>query len=57
MLEGLRYLWHTRLILLIGLMAGGINAAWSGYLIVLALYAVRPGPLGLAALPMACSWQ
>lgn len=46
-LTGLRYLRHNRLILTIGLMAGCINAAWSGYLIVLALYAVKPGPLGL----------
>ncbi|GCE29730.1 MFS transporter [Dictyobacter alpinus] len=49
MLEGLCYLWHTRLILTISLMAGVINAAWSGDLIVMALYAVKPGPLDLAA--------
>ncbi len=46
-LEGLRYLWNERLLLTIALMAGIINACWSGYLVVLVLYAVAPGPLGL----------
>ncbi|GCE08161.1 MFS transporter [Dictyobacter aurantiacus] len=47
--EGLRYLWHERLLLAIAVMAGIINACWSGYLVVMALYAVAPGPLGLSA--------
>lgn len=46
-LEGLRYLWNERLLLMIALMAGIINACWSGYLVVMVLYAVAPGPLGL----------
>jgi len=46
-LEGLRYLLSERLLLTIALMAGIINACWSGYLLVMVLYAVAPGPLGL----------
>lgn len=46
-LEGLRYLWNERLLLMIALMAGIINACWSGYLVVMVLYAIAPGPLGL----------
>lgn len=48
-LEGLRYLWNERLLLTIALMAGVINACWSGYLVVMVLYAPAPGPLGLTA--------
>lgn len=46
-LEGLRYLWNEHLLLTIALMAGIINACWSGYLVVMVLYAVVPGPLSL----------
>lgn len=46
-LEGLHYLKRERVLLAIGLMAGAINACWSGYLVIMALDAVAPGPLGL----------
>jgi MFS family permease len=48
-LEGLHYLWNQKLLLAIGLMAGVINACWEGYLVVMVLYAVKPGPLGLTS--------
>ena len=49
-LDGLRYLLNERLLLTIALMGGIINACWSGYLIVMVLYAVAPGPLDLTTL-------
>ena len=43
-------LWNEWLLLTIGLMAGAINACWEGYLVVMVLSAVRPGPLDLTSL-------
>jgi len=46
-LDGLRFLRRQRMLWVIGLMAAVINACWSGYVAILVLYAVAPGPVGL----------
>ncbi|MDQ2715139.1 MAG: MFS transporter, partial [Chloroflexota bacterium] len=46
-LDGLRFLGRQRMLWVIGLMAAVINACWSGYVAILVLYAVAPGPVGL----------
>ncbi|MBA2285224.1 MAG: MFS transporter [Ktedonobacteraceae bacterium] len=46
-LDGLRFLRGQRMLWVIGLMAAVINACWSGYVAILVLYAVAPGPVGL----------
>lgn len=45
--EGVRFLWSHQVLWILGIMAGVINACWGGYLAVLVLYAVAPGPVGL----------
>ncbi len=47
MLEGVRFLWRSRVLQTIAIMAAVINACWSGYLAVLVLYVIKPGPVGL----------
>ncbi len=47
---GIRFLWNTRVLRTLGLMAAVINACWSAYLTILVLYAVAPGPMGLTAI-------
>lgn len=47
--EGVRFLWNHQVLWMLGVMAGVINACWGGYLAILVLYAVAPGPMGLTA--------
>ncbi len=59
-IDGVRFLWKLPILRAIGLMAGTINACWGGYLAILVLYAVAPGPMKLSAseygiLLMGCS--
>jgi MFS family permease len=46
-LEGVRFLWKLPVLRTIAIMAAVINACWSGYLAVLVLYAIKPGPVDL----------
>lgn len=48
-LDGVRFLWNRQVLRALGWMAGVINACWGGYLAILVLYAVAPGPVGLTA--------
>ncbi len=45
--EGLRYLWHHRLLRTLAIMVGTMNLASSATFAVFVLYAVSPGPMGL----------
>lgn len=47
--ESVRFLWSHHVLWMLGVMAGIINACWGGYLAILVLYAVAPGPMGLTA--------
>lgn len=46
-LEGIRFLRNHLVLLVLGIMSGVINACWEGYLVIMVLYAVAPGPMGL----------
>jgi MFS family permease len=47
-IDGMRFLWKLPILRAIGLMAGVINACWGGYLAILVLYVVAPGPMKLS---------
>lgn len=46
--EGLRFLWKDRLIRDLTLFTASMNLFWSGWGVLIVLYAVRPGPMGLS---------
>lgn len=46
--EGLRYLWHHRVLRTLALMVGVMNLAATATGAILVLYAVSPGPMGLS---------
>lgn len=46
--DGIYFLWKRRVLWSIGIMAGVINACWSGYLAIFVLFAVKPGPMHLS---------
>lgn len=45
--EGLRFLWKDRLIRDLTLFTASMNLFWSGWGVLIVLYAVKPGPMGL----------
>jgi MFS family permease len=47
--EGLRYLWHHRLLRTLALLVGGMELSVMATVAVLPVYAVEPGPMGLSA--------
>ncbi|MEO7002586.1 MAG: MFS transporter [Ktedonobacterales bacterium] len=49
LLDGFRVLLRQRILLTLAVMAAVINACWSAWMAVFALYAVAPGPLRLTA--------
>ncbi len=46
--EGLRFLWKDRLIRDLTLFTASMNLFWSGWGVLIVLYAVKPGPMGLS---------
>ena len=46
--EGLRYLWHHRVLRTLAIMVGVLNLASTAAFAVVVLYAVSPGPMGLS---------
>jgi MFS family permease len=46
--EGLRFLWKDRLIRDLTLFTASMNLFWSGWGVLIVLYAVEPGPMGLS---------
>ena len=48
--EGLRYLWHHRVLRTLAIMVGVMNLASSAVFAIFVLYAVAPGPMGLSEL-------
>ncbi|HSK89628.1 MAG TPA: MFS transporter, partial [Anaerolineales bacterium] len=46
--EGLRFLWKDRLLRDLTLFTASMNLFWSGWGVLIVLYAVRPGPMGLS---------
>lgn len=46
--EGLRYLWHHRVLRTMAFMVGVMNLASTATLALFPIYAVKPGPLGLS---------
>lgn len=48
--EGLRFVWHHRLLRTLGLVLGGLSFGYGAGIAVLPLYAVAPGPMGLSEL-------
>ena len=45
--QGLRYVWHERMLRTLLLIAGAATIAWAAWLAVIVVYAVAPGPMGL----------
>jgi len=45
--EGVRFLWHHRILRTLALMVAVMSACWSAFFSLLVLYAVAPGPLGM----------
>lgn len=45
LIEGLRFLWHDRLIRNLTLFTASMNLFWAGWVALFVLYAVRPGPM------------
>ena len=46
--EGLRFLWKQRLIRDLTVFTASMNLFWSGWGVLIVLYAVKPGPMGLS---------
>lgn len=46
--EGIRFLWNDRLIRDLTLFTASMNLFWSGWGVLIVLYAVGPGPMGLS---------
>jgi MFS family permease len=46
--EGLRFLWKDRLIRDLTLFTASMNLFWSGWGVLIVLYAVKPGPMALS---------
>jgi MFS family permease len=45
--DGLRFLWGHRLLRILAVIVFVMNIGWAGWLAIMVLYAVAPGPMGL----------
>lgn len=48
LIDGLRYVWHNKLLRALAIMVAVMNFGWSAWLSVIVLYVVAPGPGGLS---------
>lgn len=48
LMEGLRFLWKNRILRALTLFTASMNLFWAGWGALFVLYAVKPGPMGLA---------